>query len=388
MRILHTADWHLGRIFHNIHLTDDQAHVLDQFVTLARETNPDLVIIAGDVFDRAVPPPDAVSLWDETLTHLVQETEAHIVIIAGNHDSAERLGLNARLLAAARVHIHTRVARQTPFIQLEDAHGPVHVHPLPYAGPALAREWLIPAKGRPIKTHEDVLRLQLAHALQTSASNRTRHVVVAHATVLGSEKSDSERPLAIGGAEAVSAKIFAGCHYVALGHLHRPQAVAAPHVRYAGSLLKYSFSEADHGKSVSLVDMDAHGDCHIETISLTPRHDVRRISGTFKELLARGENDPARDDYILAEVTDHAPIHDVMARLRRVWPNVLVVERTWLSELLQASGRFDPEAVRRLSPLDLFAGFYEDMTGKPLEEKDRDLLASLLDDIEQERREA
>ena len=387
MRILHTADWHLGRIFYNVHLTEDQAHVLDQFVTLAREERAELIIIAGDVFDRAVPPPEAVALWDETLTRLVQETKAHIVVIAGNHDSAERLGLNARLLAASRVHLHTKIS-QTPLIALEDAHGPVHVHPLPYAEPVLARDRLDKEGAPSIRTHEDVLRQQMARALKASAGAQARHVAVAHATVLGAEKSDTERPLAIGGAEAVSADVFTGCHYVALGHLHRPQAAGADHVRYAGSLLKYSFAEADHHKSVTLVDMDAEGACHIEAISLTPRHDVRCVSGSFEELLARGEADPAREDYILAEITDTAPVYNAMERLRRVWPNLMHVDRKWLTEATHASNRFDSDAVKRLSPLELFAGFYEDMTGKTLNKADRALLASLLAEIERQRREA
>ena len=386
MRILHTADWHLGKIFHNVHLTDDQAHVLEQFVTLAKDARPDAVIIAGDVFDRAVPPPEAVALWDEVVTRLAHETEAHVVVIAGNHDSPHRLGLNAQLLEQSRVHLRTRFEPAPRPLVLRDAHGPVLLFPLPYVDPARARS----EAGNPaLQEHADVFEHLMAQvrAQTAQAGNGARCVVAAHATVLGGESCDSERRLAIGGAEEVPPAVFEGAHYVALGHLHRPQRVGADHVRYAGSLLKYSFSEAGDEKSVSLVELDATGACRIEEIRLSPKRDVRRISGTLDEVLAAAEKDAAREDYLQVELTDTLPVFNAMEKLRAVYPNVLAVSRPELERTVdEAATRV--RAAARLSPLALFEAFHREMTGEALTEEGCALLAEILAGIERERREA
>ena len=181
MRILHTADWHLGKIFHNVHLTDDQAHVLDQFVALARDSRPDAVIIAGDVFDRAVPPPEAVTLWDEIITRLVRDTPAHVVVIAGNHDSPDRLGLNARLLEESRVHLRTRFTPAPQPLVLEDAHGPVEVWPVPFLEPAVVREAL--GEG---EIHDQRAALAaMLDRVRAAATPGRQQVLVAHAAVVG-----------------------------------------------------------------------------------------------------------------------------------------------------------------------------------------------------------
>lgn len=386
MRILHTADWHLGKIFHDVHLTDDQAHVLEQFVALAKEARPEAIIIAGDVFDRAVPPPEAVALWDDVLTRLARETEAHVVVIAGNHDSRDRLGLNARLLEDSRVHLRTHFHPAPEPLVLEDVHGPVHVFPLPYVEPARARSETGDAA---LQTHADVFAHLMEHvrAAMALAGNRARCVVAAHATVLGGEGCDSERRLAIGGAEEVPPATFEGAHYVALGHLHRPQQVGSVHVRYAGSLLKYSFSEADHEKSVSVVELDATGACTVEEIRLTPRRDVRRVSGTLEEVLAAAERDPAREDYLQVALTDTLPVFNAMEKLRSVYPNVLSISRPALERAVEETAARAREAAR-ISPLALFEAFHRDMTDEELTEEGRALLAEVLSAIERERREA
>ena len=386
MRILHTADWHLGKIFHNVHLTDDQAHVLEQFVALAKEAHPDAVIIAGDVFDRAVPPPEAVALWDEVVTRLARETAAHIVVIAGNHDNPDRLGLNARLLEESRVHLRTRFQASPEPLALADAHGPVLLFPLPYVDPARARSQ---AGDAALREHADVFAhlMKQVRAHMAAAGKGARCVVAAHATVLGGEGCESERRLAIGGAEEVPPAVFEGAHYVALGHLHRPQRVGAEHIRYAGSLLKYSFSEAEHAKSVSLVELDASGACRVEEIRLSPKRDVRRISGTLKEVLAAAQRDPSREDFLQVELTDTLPVFNAMEKLRAVYPNVLGVTRPQLERAIDESAAKAREAAR-ISPLALFEAFHRDMTGEGLSDEGRALLADVLSALERERREA
>lgn len=372
MRILHTSDWHLGRLFHRVHLTDDQAHVLEQFVELAREERPDAVLIAGDLYDRAVPPPEAVELLDDVLTRLTAELGIPTFAIAGNHDSAERVGFGARLLAQRELHIAGTLG-QAGVVTLKDAHGEVDFVSVPYAAPEVVRS----AFGdETIRGHEAALRAQLA-AIAATGSGR-RRVAMAHAFVEGATTSESERPLTVGGTGSVDASVFEGFDYVALGHLHRPQQIA-PGVRYSGSLLPYSFSEVGYEKSVSLVELDANGVVQVREIELAPRRRVRVLEGLFEELLAAAPS----EDYLLVRLEDREPVLDAMARLRRRYPNTLLVER---DKLASASGRSlspgqDP---RRMDTLDLFARFYRDVVGaegeeeKILDEADRALVAEAI----------
>ncbi len=393
MRILHTADWHLGRIFHGIRLTDDQACVLDQLVAMARDTSPDAIVIAGDVYDRALPPPEAVELLSETLARLAAETRAHVVIIAGNHDSATRLGFGAELLRAARVHLHTRFTAAPAPLTLEDEHGPVRIWPLPYAEPALARNI---TGNEAIVTHEDLFAHVLANIrTHLSALPRGRDVLCAHATVLGAQTAAdtvdaAERPLAIGGAEAVPPALFDGFHYVALGHLHRAQRVGAPNVRYAGSLLKYSSAEVTHRKSATLVELDALGRTRVETLPFAPRRDLRVVRGTLEELLTNVRDDPAREDYILAELLDTRPVPDPKERLREVYPNILAIRPKGLEGTADGVGGGRHELLEKASrsPLDLFAEFHAFVTdGEEPDEETRALVREVITSAERRRRE-
>ena len=393
MRILHTADWHLGRILHGVRLTDDQAYVLEQLVSLAKETRPDAIIIAGDVYDRALPPPDAVALLSDTLARLTAETRAHVIIISGNHDSATRLGFGAELLRAARVHVHARFSPAPEPLTLEDAHGPVRIWPLPYADPALARSV---TKEKSIATHEDMFAHLLAGIrMRIAELPKGRDVLCAHATVLGAESATdaadaAERPLSIGGAEAVPPDLFAGFHYVALGHLHRAQQAGAEHIRYAGSPLKYSSAEVTHEKSVTLVEMDAHGAPRVEILPLTPRRDLRVISGTLRELLAAARRDPAREDYVMAELLDPRPVPDPKERLREHYPNILTVRFAGLKGAAGGAGDARRELLERAarSPLDLFADFHAFVTdGEKPDDETLALMRDVIGAVERRRRE-
>ena len=291
MRFLHTSDWHLGRLFHRVHLTEDQAFVLDQFVDLARRERPDAVLISGDIYDRAVPPPEAVRLLDDTLSRLTLDLGIPTVVIAGNHDGPDRLAFGSRLLAGGGLHLFGLPGPAPEPIRLEDAHGPVFIHAVPYAEPPVVRE----AFGVETVHDHHAAMVACLDAVRSVHPEGARSVVLAHAFVAGGAGSESERPLSVGGAGTVEASAFAGFDYVALGHLHRPQSLARDRLVYAGSLLKYSFDEATHRKSVSLVEMDAAGACTVERIALTPRREVRRISGLHAELLAAAAEDPARE---------------------------------------------------------------------------------------------
>ena len=369
MRILHTSDWHLGRLFHQVHLTEDQAHVLEEFVTLAREEKPDAIVIAGDLYDRAVPPPEAVELLDDVLTRLTLDLGIPTLAIAGNHDSAERVGFAGKLLAKRGLYLVGTVAQQGA-ITLADVHGEVDFVALPYASPEAVRSAL---RDDAVRGHEQALAAQLAQVAGSATPGR-RRVAIAHACVEGASHSESERPLTVGGTGCVSAALFEGFDYVALGHLHRPQQVDAK-ARYAGSLLPYSFSEVDHSKSVSMVELSADGSVSVEEIALSPRRVMRVIEGAFDDLLMH----PASDDYVLARLSDREPILDAMARLRRVYPNALQIERPALSR--GADGPLPAgQDHRKVEPLDLFETFYQHVAGEPLNEEQRQEVGSAIEE--------
>ena len=382
MRFLHTADWHLGRLFHARSLVDDQAHVLDQFVALVRDTRPDAVLIAGDVYDRAVPPPEAVNLLDETLSRIVIGEGVPVIMIAGNHDSPDRLGFGSRLLAARRLTIASRPCAEVEGIVFDDAHGRVVVYPLPYSEPAVVRD----AFALETADHDIALGHQL-EAIRACHAAGDRSVVLAHAFFAGAASCESERPLSVGGSGAIAATRFAGFDFVALGHLHRPQRLGSGNIGYSGSLLKYSLSEADHEKSVSVVELGAHGDVRVERVALKPRRDLRVIRGDLAALIAAGRDDDAREDYVFASLTDGGALLDPVVRLREVYPNVVGCERLVLGEGGAPRGGAS-RGQRDLDTGQLFGDFFREVTGEPLAEPAREALLAVIDRLEIAGREA
>lgn len=381
MRFLHSADWHLGRVYHGVSLLEDQAHALQQFVRIAADTRPDAILLAGDIYDRSVPPAEAVRLLDLVLSELILALKIPVVMIAGNHDGPDRLAFGSSLLQRAGLVVRGPVELDAAPLVLRDAHGEVEIHALPYAEPALVRS---ACGDDTIVDHHAALAAQTAAVRAAQVPGR-RSVVVAHAFVLGGAESESERPLSVGGTGAVGAGVFDGFDYVALGHLHRPQAIAGGRIQYAGSLLKYSFAEADHAKSVHLVEMDAAGHCTVERIALVPRRDLRILEGELAALVAAAASDPARDDYVLARLTDQGALLDAMGKLRSAWPNALAIERPAL--IGDGPGRASADH-RRTRIQDLFASFHQETTGVALEPAVQPALDRVVDRLEQEARSA
>lgn len=381
MRLLHTADWHLGRIFNAHSLIEDQAHLLREFVALARETRPDAVLIAGDVYDRAVPPADAVALLDETLSEIVLGLGVPVVMIAGNHDSGERLGFGAKLLAGQGLHVSGQAG--TPLkLRLSDPHGDVDLFALPYAEPAVVRACF---HSEEALDHAAAMRLQL-DAIRSCAGRARRSVLLAHAFVSGGEESESERPLSMGGSGAIPADVFTGFDYVALGHLHQAQSLAAGRLRYSGSLMKYSLSEVTHAKSVSLVELDEAGAVSIDAIALPPRRDLRVLEGSLAELIERGRCDPHAEDYLHARLTDAGALLDPMSRLREVWPNALSLERLVLARSGEAEVR--RAELRQLDTSALFASFLREVADEEMDDARRAAFAEVLRTLDPEGRSA
>jgi DNA repair protein SbcD/Mre11 len=381
MRFIHTADWHLGRLFHGLHLTDDQAHFLDQLVSLMRDTKPDALIVAGDIYDRAVPPPEAVRVLDEFLREVALDLDVPIVMIAGNHDSADRLAFGSELLRHRGVHLFGPPSDPCGRVSFGDDHGEVDVYCLPYADPPRVRECL---RDDTLLTHDDAMRASVERIRAARPEGR-RSILVGHAFVGGGEGSDSERPLAIGGAELVSVDSLEGFDYVALGHLHRAQQMGGGRVRYSGSPLKYSFSEADHRKCVHVVEMDAAGRCVVEDVPLTARRDVRRVSGRFEDLLSDPARFGPREDYLMIELEDEGTVIDAVGRLREHYPHLLHIAP---KDRQQAVGSAVPRGDhRRTSDDEVFSRFFLDVTGVEITAPQRQRFVDAVDRMAAEERE-
>jgi len=355
MRFLHTSDWHLGKTLCNASLLDDQAHALDQVARMVQDTGAEALVVAGDVYDRAVPPKEAVALLDQTLDRIVRGLGVPVLLIAGNHDSPERLGFASGLLGAQNLHVAGLSGPEPGPVVI----GRAAFHLLPYGDPAAVRHAL-GTDG--IRTHQDALAAQLDRARSRHPEGH-RFVAVAHAFVAGGESSDSELGLSIGGTGEVDATLFRACDYAALGHLHRPQEAGYAHVRYAGSLLKYSASEATQVKALTLVELPDEGAVHTEPLPLTPRRDLRRLRGHFEDLMRGPHGNP--DDYLFLDLLDDGPVLDAMARLRQVYPNILGIQPA--APLPAAGGEVPDISRRELDPEVLFRGFFQDIQGRAMD---------------------
>ena len=377
MRLLHTADWHLGRLFHNVSLLEDQRHVLEQLIEIIDREAVDAVLIAGDVYDRSVPPAAAVTLLDDVLGELCQVRGLPVVIISGNHDGAERLRFGARHLRQAGLHILSNLADCSTPVTLSLNGCDVDIFGVPYADPEYVRS----------QFGIDVRDFDSAHRYLLERIDKQRHatrptVLMSHCFVDGGSASDSERPLTLGGAESVAWAPMQHFNYVALGHLHGPQYRGGEHIRYSGSLLKYSFSEATHSKGVTLVDIDQAGSAQVRQLPLMPRRDVRVLEGELEELLAQGKHDPKADDYLLVRLTDRHAILDPMGKLRAVYPNVLHLEKPGMLGSQQRQ-QLDRDRLR-FDALDMFSDFFEQTSGEAMTPEQASAMSKLIAQLQRD----
>jgi exonuclease SbcD len=379
--LLHTSDWHLGRSLHRVDLADAQAAFLDHLVAVVRREKVDVVLVAGDVYDRAIPPVTAVALFEDALWRL-RDAGARVVVTSGNHDSARRLGFNSRLVDAAGVHLRTAAGGVADPVVVEDAAGPVGIYGLPYLEPEAARHELPPAPDGsvevPGRDHAAVLeRAMDCVQADRRARGLTRAVVLAHAWVTGGAVSDSERDIAVGGVGSVPAHLFAGVDYAALGHLHGPQTLADG-IRYSGSPLAYSFSEATHRKGSWLVELDAAGLRRVEKVDAPPARRLATVRGTLDGLLGSPQYASHEADYLSVVLTDTARPEDAMTRLRRRFPHVLVLE--WAPDGGLADERTYRARVRGRSDVEVAEGFVAHVRQSAASVTERDLLAAALAD--------
>lgn len=373
MRILHTSDWHLGRQFHNVSLLEDQRQALEQIVAIVRDRQINVVLVAGDIYDRSVPPAAAVELLDETVHRICHDLQVPLILISGNHDGPQRLSFGSRQLAGAGLHVCGPLWSKPQPIIIDD----VAFYPIPYVEPATVRQ----IHGVEVSSHNEAMAYLLEQVRNDNGLERAC-VVIAHCFLAGGEISESERPLSIGGADQVSPEHFLDFSYAALGHLHGPQYRGAEQVRYSGSLLKYSFSEERQCKAVIVVELDDQGNASIEQIPLVLQHDMRTIEGSLADLLAMGQNEHNRDDYLLVRLTDTHAILDVMSKLREVYPNVLHLERPGLM------ARSDVMKIGRdrlkKGELSMFEDFFGQVSGEELSEEQQKIVADTIDTLHRE----
>ncbi|AEV28825.1 exonuclease SbcD [Sphaerochaeta pleomorpha str. Grapes] len=355
MKLLHIADLHIGKRVNEFSMIEDQRHILSQILTIVRDEKAEAVLIAGDVYDKSQPSIEAVELLDEFLTSLTEMGPA-IYIISGNHDSPERLGFGSRILGKNRLFIAGAFTGSLQETLLEDAYGNVHVFLLPFIKPAVVSHYL----DQSVETYDEAARMVLDTAkIDTSE----RNILLAHQFVTNGlempEHSDSEN-LSVGGLDNVDASAFILFDYVALGHLHRPQTLANGLLRYAGSPLKYSFSEARGKKSVTIVELKEKGTREIRTVDLFPLHDVREIKGPLAHLLQMGTEDVSgNQDYIHAILTDEEELYDAIGQMRRIYPNLMALDFD-NSKTSQTNGTtaICSDDIERKQPIELFSDFY------------------------------
>lgn len=373
MRVLHTSDWHVGRTFHGRDLLADQESVLGGLADLVTDERVDVVVVAGDLYDRAVPSGEAVSVCTRVLDR-IRSAGAQLVITPGNHDSAPRLGAFAEFAAAGGLHLRTRVAQLDQPVLLADEHGPVALYGIPYLEPEPARHSLgIDATG-----HAGVLTeaMRRVRADLTGRGAGVRSVVLAHAFVTGGSPSASERTISVGGAEQVSGSVFDGVDYVALGHLHGPQRLAE-HLRYSGSPLAYSFSEARHRKSVWLVELDEGGLVGVERRELPVPRRLATLSGRLEELLGDPAHEELVDRYLSVELTDRVRPTEALRRLQERFPHAVHVDWRPAGGSVAARLRY-ATTVRDRSDHDVACEFVADCRGSEPSERESALLREAL----------
>ena len=381
MRFIHTADWHLGRIFHNVSLIADQKIVIEQLITLIKTNKPDAVIIAGDVYDKAIPPEGAVRLLEYFINQVSGELNIPIIMTSGNHDNGTRLSFASSVLKKANVHIIGKSSLEISPIILNDQYGEVFIYPLAYLSPLAARSLYQDSE---IKSHQDVIQRQV-NAIKQQHPQGKRSLLIIHEFVIGSMESESERQLMVGGTSHISASIIKDFDYVAMGHLHRPQACGHEYIRYAGSLLKYSFSEVNHNKGVTEVIFDAQGFVEHQHIPLKPQRDMRIIRAKLEDILQNSSTDTAKNDFICAELLDEGELLEPMRRLKEFYPNALEIRRITNDKLTVNQAENSFHELKKLDVKPLFDEFYLHICGKPLTKIQTHLITEMIEQLEEEK---
>lgn len=378
MKLIHLSDLHLGKRVNGFSMLEDQKYILKEILKMIDEEAPAGVLIAGDVYDKAFPPIEAVELFDDFLVQLVQR-QLQIFVISGNHDSPERIAFGGRIMTASGVHMAPVYHGIVEPIRMADEYGFVNVYMLPFIKPIHVRRFF---PDQAIESYTDAMRTAIA---QMQMDDSERNILITHQFVTGSQRSDSE-DLSVGGTDHVDAQVFSRFDYTALGHLHNPQNCGSDTIRYCGTPLKYSFSEASHQKSVTIVEMQAKGNCTIRTRPLTPMREMRELKGRYETLVLKSSyvDTTYPEDYIHITLTDEEDIPDAVGKLRTIYHNLMKLDydnqRTRKNSEITGAVRTETQ-----TPLELFEAFYEEQNNQPMNPLQRTFVQNMIEEIWEEK---
>lgn len=373
MKLIHLSDLHIGKRVNEFSMIEDQKYILKVILNIIDDEKPDGVLIAGDVYDKSVPSAEAVQLLDDFLCRLAKR-KLPTYIISGNHDSAERLSFGGRLMDMSGIHLSPVYNGKVEPFTLTDEYGKVNIYMLPFIKPVNVRRFFPDSE---IESYTDAIKVTVD---SMNVDEKERNIIVTHQFVTGASRSESEE-ISVGGSDNVDASVFDAFDYVALGHIHGPQKIGRESVRYCGTPLKYSFSEANHKKSVTVVEMGEKGKIEIRTVPLVPKHDLREIKGKYEEILLKENYEGTNtEDYIHITLTDEEDIADVMNILRIIYPNIMKLDydnkRTRSNQAVGMA-----ENVEKKSPLELFSEFYYDRNGQSMCEVQTAFMQNLIEEI-------
>lgn len=389
MKIIHTGDWHIGKIVNEFSMIEDQKVVLKQLINIIKEEKPEALIIAGDLYDRSIPPVEAVELLDKVFSKILLELGVPILAIAGNHDSSERLSFASEILTEKGLHIAGSFDKENKKVKkvvLKSNNQKFNFYLLPYCDPREVKHVFEEDK---VSTHDDAMRV-LVDTIKKDLNKDEKNILITHAYTnfvngdTNLEFSESERPLSIGGTDLVNADYFSEFTYTALGHLHKPQKVRDNRIRYSGSLLKYSFSEVNHKKGATIVNINENGEVNIDLREFKPRRDMRIIKGPLEKLISPdvyiGTN---VEDYVYALLIDEGELIDPISKLRAVYPNIMGLSKT--DEIKREDSKTSAgQGYKNKTKLQLFKEFYNSMIGKELEGESLKIITNVIEKIETE----
>ena len=378
MRFLHLSDLHLGKRVNEFSMLEDQAYILKEILNIIDEQKVEAVLIAGDVYDKVIPSAEAVRLLDDFLTRIAAR-ELPVFLISGNHDSAERVAFGSRLMSSRQIYLSPVFESDVEPITISDRYGEINIYMLPFVKPSLVKR-VYPEEE--ILTYQDAVNVAVQH-MQIDTDKR--NILLAHQFVTGAARCDSEE-LSVGGLDDVDASIFDGFDYVALGHLHGPQKIGKETVRYSGTPLKYSFSEANQKKAAVIVDVEEKGKINIQQIPLVPKHDMREIRGTYMEVTALDfYKDMKTDDYLHITLIDEEDIPDAIGKLRTIYPNIMKLSYDNLRTRAAGTVRGTAE-VEEKSPMELLKEFYEMQNNQPMTDEQEEIARGMMEEIWEDER--
>ena len=378
MRFLHLSDLHLGKRVNEFSMLEDQAYILKEILNIIDEQKVEAVLIAGDIYDKVIPSAEAVRLLDDFLTRIAAR-ELPVFLISGNHDSAERVAFGSRLMSSRQIYLSPVFESDVEPVTISDRYGEINIYMLPFVKPSLVKR-VYPEEE--IITYQDAVNAAVQH-MQIDTDKR--NILLAHQFVTGAARCDSEE-LSVGGLDDVDASIFDGFDYVALGHLHGPQKIGKETVRYSGTPLKYSFSEANQKKAAVIVDVEEKGKINIQQIPLVPKHDMREIRGTYMEVTALDfYKDMKTDDYLYITLTDEEDIPDAIGKLRTIYPNIMKLSYDNLRTRAAVTVRGTAE-VEEKSPMELLKEFYELQNNQPMTDEQEEIARGMMEEIWEDER--